>query len=232
MTVHSHILPTFLGHKTRNGASTMERSGYLHPHPKKGYIQGINQHCLNIDSSATPCDIESSTTRLDHLVPLRSPSSPFNQHQSRTRLYHVSTLLKLLGVDGWEAYTQDKQKVQILSRVSSSHQKTAGDLQRHIDDLLHAYPGHQVLSDVGSGLNYKRKGLQTLLDTHAPEVDKAVMREVDCGPPTRFRNLWYDPARPTQVSPVIISSSRHKYMIHCLYDSHRECPRSGIGHLP
>ena len=206
----------------------------------------MNQHGLNIDSSATPCDAESSTTRLDHLVPLRSLSSQFNQHQSRTgklqilrqttkgkRLYHVPTLLKLLGVDGREACTQDKQKVKIIyARVSSSHQKTAGDLQRQIDDLLHAYPGHQVLSDVGSGLNYKRKGLQTFLDRHAPEVGKAVMREVDCGPPTRFRNLWYDPARPTQVSPVIISSSRHKYMINCLYDSHRECPRSGIGHLP
>ena len=154
----------------------------------------MNQHGLNIDSSATPCDVESSTTRLDHLVPLRSLSSQFNQHHSRTgklpilrqttkgkRLYHVPTLLKLLGVDGREACTQDKQKVQIIyARVSSSHQKTAGDLQRQIDDLRHAYPGHQVLSGVGSGLNYKRKGLQTLLDrVYEGMVEEVVVRHKD-----------------------------------------------------
>ena len=33
-------------------------------------------------------------------------------------------------------------------------------------------------------------------------------------------------------SPVIRSSSRHKYRIYCLCDSQRECPRSGIGYLP
>ena len=38
------------------------------------------------------------------------------------------------------------------------------DLQRQIQDLQEAYPQHIVLSDVGSGLNLKRKGPLSLLE--------------------------------------------------------------------
>jgi len=48
------------------------------------------------------------------------------------------------------------------ARVSSDHQRA--DLQRQIEDLRKAYPGYEILSDVGSGLNYKRKNFLALLD--------------------------------------------------------------------
>lgn len=47
-------------------------------------------------------------------------------------------------------------------RVSSQGQKE--DLKRQVDFLKERYPGYAIVTDIGSGLNYKRKGLQTILD--------------------------------------------------------------------
>lgn len=47
-------------------------------------------------------------------------------------------------------------------RVSSIGQKA--DLERQIEYLRGLYPSHRIIRDVGSGLNYKRKGLQSILD--------------------------------------------------------------------
>jgi excisionase family DNA binding protein len=47
-------------------------------------------------------------------------------------------------------------------RVSTASQKE--DLQRQIDFFKTKYPNHTIIKDIGSGLNFKRKGLQTLLD--------------------------------------------------------------------
>jgi len=57
--------------------------------------------------------------------------------------------------------SDDKEKV-IYTRVSSAHQKE--DLERQCHDLASAYPGHRTIRDIGSGLNFNRKGLQTLLE--------------------------------------------------------------------
>lgn len=47
-------------------------------------------------------------------------------------------------------------------RVSSRNQKD--DLERQIAYMRIAYPKHEIVSDIGSGLNYKRKGFKTILD--------------------------------------------------------------------
>lgn len=50
----------------------------------------------------------------------------------------------------------------IYARVSSAHQQ--GDLQRQIEDLQKAYPQHELIKDIGSGLNWERPGLRSLLE--------------------------------------------------------------------
>jgi len=91
------------------------------------------------------------------------------------RLYDVSSLQKYLGV------VPDKsvgRKAVIYARVSSAHQKQ--DLLRQIEDLKRAYPDHEVISDVGSGLNYKRKGLRSLLEqTHSGAISEVVVAHKD-----------------------------------------------------
>jgi len=48
------------------------------------------------------------------------------------------------------------------SRVSSGKQKD--DLERQIKYLQEKYPKAEVIKDIGSGLNFKRKGLAAILD--------------------------------------------------------------------
>jgi putative resolvase len=48
------------------------------------------------------------------------------------------------------------------ARVSSRSQKA--DLDRQIAKLLELYPNAELITDIASGLNFKRKGLRTVLD--------------------------------------------------------------------
>lgn len=50
----------------------------------------------------------------------------------------------------------------IYARVSSS--KQAGDLERQVIYLKEKYPDYTIVKDVGSGINYKRRGFRTVLD--------------------------------------------------------------------
>lgn len=55
------------------------------------------------------------------------------------------------------------QKTSILyARVSSSKQED--DLQRQILFLQKKFPNYEIITDIASGINFKRKGLKTLLD--------------------------------------------------------------------
>jgi predicted site-specific integrase-resolvase len=47
-------------------------------------------------------------------------------------------------------------------RVSSQGQKD--DLQRQISFMRDHFPNHTIMSDIGSGINFKRKGLRTILE--------------------------------------------------------------------
>ncbi len=81
----------------------------------------------------------------------------------------------------------DEEKVPIVEswseniiyvRVSSRKQIT--DLQRQADYLAEKYPGYTVVKDVGSGINYKRKGFQAILDKlFSGNVKKVVVAHQD-----------------------------------------------------
>lgn len=48
------------------------------------------------------------------------------------------------------------------ARVSSKKQE--GDLERQIGFLKSKFPSYEIVSDIGSGINFKRKGLLSILD--------------------------------------------------------------------
>lgn len=95
-------------------------------------------------------------------------------------LYNVSTeTLRLWAKDGkikcsrtsggHHRYTapQTSQNIDplvniIYARVSSVKQKN--DLERQVHYLRERYPHHTIIKDIGSGINFKRKGLKTILD--------------------------------------------------------------------
>jgi excisionase family DNA binding protein len=58
-------------------------------------------------------------------------------------------------------HSQPKQVI-LYARVSSHQQKD--DLNRQIARLVELYPGAELISEVGGGLNWKRKKFRTLLE--------------------------------------------------------------------
>lgn len=74
------------------------------------------------------------------------------------RLYNVNSVIQ-------SNLKHQRQKTDVIySRVSSSHQKKASDLDRQRKQLESKYPNHTSISDVGSGLNFHRPGLNRILD--------------------------------------------------------------------
>ena len=71
---------------------------------------------------------------------------------------------------GWRRYNLDKYLVHsnmapkkkiCYCRVSSYEQKQ--DLERQIQYLSTQYPNHEIIKDIGSGINFKRPGLRKLI---------------------------------------------------------------------
>jgi len=77
------------------------------------------------------------------------------------RLYHLEHLRALLGDTQTQAEPNTRRRV-IYARVSSTHQRP--DLERQQSDLQKAFPTHELISEIGSGINFKRKGFTALLD--------------------------------------------------------------------
>lgn len=83
------------------------------------------------------------------------------------RLYRLSDVERFF--KGYSPHHQTvaaaiaRQKARICyARVSSPPQK--GDLARQVESLQKAFPDHEIVKDIGSGLNWKRPGLLAILD--------------------------------------------------------------------
>lgn len=73
------------------------------------------------------------------------------------RLYNIGDIAKLFG----DTKPNKRDRV-AYARVSSESQRA--DLERQEGDLRAQFPDHRIISDVGSGLNWKRKGFNEILD--------------------------------------------------------------------
>lgn len=73
------------------------------------------------------------------------------------RLYSQSSINKFFGVQ-----EEKERKYICYARVSSSKQR--GDLERQVQDLEEEYPDHEIIQDVGSGINWKRKGFTKMVE--------------------------------------------------------------------
>jgi len=80
---------------------------------------------------------------------------------SGQRRYDLQDIKNYSGV--YTPYKTKTEKHKICyCRVSS--QKQSDDLERQKDFFRHKYPKHVLVTDIGSGINWKRKGLQTILE--------------------------------------------------------------------
>ena len=77
---------------------------------------------------------------------------------SNIRLYNLEDIQDIIG---WDPPSIQKKKI-VYCRVSSS--KQLEDLERQKQLLTSLYPHHELVTDIASGLNWKRKGFKTILE--------------------------------------------------------------------
>jgi len=71
----------------------------------------------------------------------------------------------------------NKEKI-CYCRVSSQKQKE--DLERQINLMKELYPNHRIISDIESGINFNRKGLQELINMAIKnQIDEVVIEYKD-----------------------------------------------------
>ena len=89
------------------------------------------------------------------------------------RRYNVR---KFLGIKNIRT-SSNRRKI-IYARVST--RKQADNLGRQSDFLREKFPEHTLISDIGSGINFKRKGLNTILDyAIAGDLEEVVVTHKD-----------------------------------------------------
>lgn len=106
---------------------------------------------------------------MSRYVPSRKAAQELGLHPNTLRKYADEGRIQTIRVSGQRRYdvdgflgNQSEPKVVGYCRVSSWKQKD--DLERQRQYLEEKYPGIEIVSDVGSGINFKRKGLLSLLE--------------------------------------------------------------------
>ena len=87
-------------------------------------------------------------------------------NQRRIHLQSIQNMCRSATAPGKEDTPCEKENF-IYSRVSTK--KQVDDLSRQVDFIKQynesCYSGYRVVTDIASGINFKRKGLQTILDS-------------------------------------------------------------------
>jgi len=100
------------------------------------------------------------------------------------RLYNVETFLSK-NTKELEEKNVIKEKI-CYCRVSTNSQKN--DLMRQVDYMKNKYPDYTIITDIGSGINFKRKGLQKIIRLAIDnKIDKIVVAYKD-----RLCRMGYD----------------------------------------
>ena len=63
-----------------------------------------------------------------------------------------------------DSYLQGNQEPETVCYCRVSSHKQTGDLQRQVAFMQQQYPNAEIITDVGGGLNFQRKGLVSLLE--------------------------------------------------------------------
>ena len=93
---------------------------------------------------------------------------------SNIRRYNLEDVQNIVNYNN---SAKTKEKI-CYARVSS--RKQIDDLKRQEDFFKHKFPIHNLVTDVGSGINWKRKGLKTILDkTMHGDISEVVVAHRD-----------------------------------------------------
>lgn len=103
------------------------------------------------------------------------------------RLYNVKKFLQenVRTKDKLEKRDTSKRRI-CYCRVSTRGQ--ADDLERQVEYMKKLYPNHEIIQDIGSGLNYKRKGLKEIISA----AIKGTVEEVVVAYKDRLARFGYE----------------------------------------
>lgn len=86
---------------------------------------------------------------------------PYIRTPGGQRLYNLSKYLQSQGAAQPSEHPTEKERI-CYCRVSSQGQMD--DLERQIQYMHSKFPNHRIISDIGSGINFKRRGLRSILE--------------------------------------------------------------------
>lgn len=100
----------------------------------------------------------------------------FVRTPGNVRLYNIQSITdkEIIRTSELSKKSESTQKISYCyCRVSTNGQKP--DLERQVAFMSEAYPTHTIVTDIGSGINFKRKGLTTILDNCIQGIVKEVV---------------------------------------------------------
>lgn len=102
-------------------------------------------------------------------IPLRKAVQFLGMHPNTLRKYADEGKIKSIKNEAGqrlfdvESYQRDAVDPALICYCRVSSPKQRDDLSRQVEFMRERYPNAEIISDIGSGLNFKRKGLQALL---------------------------------------------------------------------
>ncbi len=103
-------------------------------------------------------------------VPLRKAVEKLGLHPNTLRRYADEGKIQIIKNEAGqrlynvESYIRGATNASLVCYCRVSSQKQKDDLQRQIAYMQSLYPEAEIIQDIGSGLNFKRKGLRSILD--------------------------------------------------------------------
>jgi len=103
-------------------------------------------------------------------IPLRKAVQQLGLHPNTLRKYADEGKIKTIKNEAGQrmydvqSYVNGAVRASVVCYCRVSSTKQRDDLERQVAFMQSLYPDAEIIRDVGSGINFKRKGLQTLLD--------------------------------------------------------------------
>ncbi len=104
------------------------------------------------------------------LVPLRKAVQHLGLHPNTLRKYADEGKIKTIKNEAGQrlfdvqSYVNGAARTSLICYCRVSSAKQRDDLNRQIAYMQSLYPEAEIVRDIGSGINFKRKGLRSLLD--------------------------------------------------------------------
>ena len=103
-------------------------------------------------------------------VPLRKAVEKLGLHPNTLRRYADEGKIEIIKNEAGqrlynvESYIRGSARASLVCYCRVSSNKQRDDLQRQVQYMQSLYPEAEIIKDIGSGLNFKRKGLRSILD--------------------------------------------------------------------